>query len=220
MGIGVRGLFQRMLGSRQGPVARPFFKNKTRDEFLEWFAHVAPWSGLDSRITALIVARFDPGVIFESFVLASDEYGLVPQYIALRKFLDTPSGHLAICPSIAQILSLAAENSRSFVIRAMESKQSPVEEVVWHNRNALMALEAAVQIEPDYLPPYLQFALLRAMMRKHDEARTYCMMALERIDEQKKIPSHKSEIESVRQGYEQMLEIESQIQRLLEDLNE
>jgi hypothetical protein len=223
----IRGVFDRMLGkgdlhsisSKSRWSQRPFFKNKTKDDFMEWFSHVAPWSSLDSRITEIIVDRFNADPIFEVFVHASQELNLVSKYIDLQPLLDTEGGHIAICPRIAMILSSAAENSCSVVARDLESKKKVTDELKMHYSYAVDALESSIHIEPNFLPAYVQMALLKAMIGKDGDAKEYCMRGLERIDQLKKAPFYKSQVASIRSAHEEIADVESRIKAILKNLN-
>lgn len=222
----IRNVFDRMLGKselssikqKSNWIPRPFFKNKTKNDFMEWFSNVAPWNRLDSEITETIVDRFNANPIFEVFVHASQELNLVTKYIDLRPLLDTVGGHTAICTQIAMILSSAAENSRLVLTRTLGRTLKYSDEQKRHYSYAVDALESAIYIEPNFLPAYLQIALIKMLIGKNDDAKEYCMSGLEKIEQLKKTPFHKSQIASIRNAHSEIEEAESRIKELLAGL--
>lgn len=220
----IRGVFERMLGRQgfssvpkiRGWRARPFFENKTQEEFVEWFSNVPPWNKVDTRIIEMMTDRFGSNPLFEVFVHVSQERNLVPKYAALESLLGGNGGSSAICPHVAMILSSAAEDSRAAIAAAL--KRGNQNDIKKHYGHAVDALETAIQIEPNIALLYLQLATLKAMIGKNEDARRFCMAGLERIQKLRNVPFHKSSIESVRNAHSDMEEIESHINALLSKL--
>ncbi len=185
------------MGKQSRRFSRPFFENKTNDDYMEWFTHVEPWNKLDSRITEILVDRFDGDPAFEAFVHVSQELNLVPKYIRLQSLLNTDGGRFAICPRIAVELSDAAEHCHSSVGRILESNDKDTDKLKKHWINCVFALESAIYIEPNLLPAYVQMASFKAMVGKNDDAKQYCMKGLEKVEQLKAGPFCKSEIPSI-----------------------
>jgi hypothetical protein len=200
----MRGVFDRMHGiqsevspSKWSP--RPFFENKSDEEFIQWFQNVSPWNKVDISIIKLLIDKFRGNPLFEVFVHASQEQSLIKQYIELNKIARTDAGRFAVCPKIAMILSSAAEDSREKFARAMNSR----------NKNAMQdsyskaadSLEVALVIEPNIALLYLQMATLKALLGKNPEAAEYCHSGLRVIENQKSIPFQSSGISSVNQAH-------------------
>ena len=53
--------------------SKPFYKNKTREEFIEWFSKAKYWNKLNSKIINAIIDKFigDP-LAFEVFIHTSE----------------------------------------------------------------------------------------------------------------------------------------------------
>lgn len=221
----MRGVLDRMFGGQgfssvpktRGWRARPFFENKTKGEFVEWFSNVPPWNKLDTRIAEILIDRFGGDPIFEVFVHVSHERNLVPKYAALQSLVGVDGGKFSICPRIAMILASAAEDSRSAI--AMALKRGNQNDLKKHYGHAVDALESAIKIEPNIALLYLQIATLKASIGKNEDARRFCKAGLERIQKLKSVPFHKSSIESVRNARSDMEEIESDINALLSKLS-
>lgn len=216
----IRGVFDRMFGgpgtTSVAPSAWkpcPFYANKTRDDFLRWFANVPPWNKVDATIIEMLIGKFGSNPLFEVFVHTSQEEGLINKYAQLNHIARTDAGRFAIYPRIAMILSAAAEDSRAAIAKAMNNKN--VDALKTHYPKAIDALETAILIEPNIVLLYLQMATLRAMIGKNEEAAEYCRAGLKKIDEQKKVPFDRSAIESVKSAHAENERIGEQLKSVL-----
>lgn len=176
-------------------VPRPFFENKTKEEFQEWFRNVPEWNTLDSGITDSLIDRMLGDPYFELFMFTSMELNLIKEYIPLRQFVGKEYGNVAIYSKIAN--SLFQKGLANFR-KAEEIKQlgfpdgsvgnKRFNEFKTYYKNSMDSFESAIHVEPDFLMPYPFLAKLKLMVNRHNEAFEFCKQGLERIDQMKKIP--------------------------------
>lgn len=217
----MRGIFDRMLGveerkteSKWAP--RPFFENKSDDEFIQWFRNVSPWNKVDALIIQVLIDKFRGNPLFEVFVHTSQEQSLIKRYAEINQIARSDSGRFAVAPKIAMILSSAAEDNREKYARAISAKDQNAMKVSYSR--AVDSVEVALVIEPNIALLYLQMATLKAMLGKNEEATQYCQAGLQVIEKQKKIPFHKSEISSVNQAHSENERIGAALHSVLEKL--
>jgi hypothetical protein len=113
--------------------------------------------------------------------------GVIPQYAPLCGLFDRGVGEVGACPNVAKILVAAgAKHGMMFagLLKAGKRDKS-VEE---HYRNALDACEAAIHVEPGFLPAYLQLARMRQLAGKTDDAIQFCKQGLAHVERMKKAP--------------------------------
>jgi tetratricopeptide (TPR) repeat protein len=216
----IQGVFDRMFGGSSTTSAAPqawkpcpFYANKTKEDFLRWFANVPPWNKVDATIIEMLVGKFESNPLFEVFVHTSQDQGLINKYAQLNHIARTDAGRFAIYPRIAMILSAAAEDSRAAIAKAMSSKN--VDSMKTHYAKAIDSLETAILIEPNVVLLYLQIATLKAMIGKNEEAAEYCRAGLKKIDEQRKVPFGQSAIDSVRGAHAENERIGGQLKSVL-----
>ncbi len=220
----IRGAFDRMFGGHNALSAqpsawrpRPFYENKTKEDFLQWFANVPPWNKVDAAIIGMLINRFESNPLFEVFVHTSQDQSLINKYAQLNQMARTDAGRVAICPKIAMILSSAAEDSRAVFAKAMSNNNAYDQKN--HYIRAASSLETAILIEPTIVLLYLQMATLQAMTGRNAEATKFCRAGLKEIDEQRKIPFNRSSIESVRGTHAENDRIESHLKSVLENVS-
>jgi hypothetical protein len=193
----MKAVFDRMIGRGQPPPAkvkaaqgwtpRPFHANKSEEQVLEWFAHVEPWNRLDPRLLRVLTERLFGNPFFEVFVHASQDCGLITEYMPLRGLFDKGVGDVAAYPQVAQILVMAgAKHSMSFAALVKAGKLDKAAEK--HANLAVDASEAAIHVEPGCLLGYLQLARLKKLIRKTDEAADFCNRGLAQVERMKQSP--------------------------------
>jgi len=221
----IRGIFDRMFGSPGATSALPlawkpcpFYANKTKEDFMRWFANVPPWNKVDATIIEMLISKFGGNPLFEVFVHTSQDQDLINKYAQLNHIARTDAGRFAIYPQIAMILSASAEDSRAAITKAMNSKN--VDALKTHYAKAIDALETAILIEPNVVLLYLQIATLKAMIGKNEEAIEYCRAGLKKIDEQRKVPFDQSAIENVRGAHAENERIEGQLKSVLAQVSD
>jgi hypothetical protein len=194
----MRAVFDRMIGRGQPPPAkvkaarrwtpRPFHANTSKDQVLEWFAHVEPWNRLDPRLLRVLTDRLYGNQMFELFVHASQDSGVIAEYVPLRALFDKGVGDVAACPQVAQILVMAgAKHAMSFaaLVGAGKIGDDAAEKLYG---NAVDCCEAAIYVEPSCLPGHLQLARLKKLIRKTDEAAAFCKRGLAEVERMKRSP--------------------------------
>lgn len=191
----VRAVFDRMMAPGQStpikPLAgwkpRPFHKNESKEQTAEWFAHVEPWSRLDPRLMRVLTERLYGNPMFELFVHASQNCGVIPQYAPLRGLFDKGVGDVAACPNVAKILGAAGAKHAMIFAGLLQAgkRDKSVEE---HYQNALDACEAAIHVEPGFLSGYVQLGRMRQLVGKTDDAIQVCMRGLVQVERMKKAP--------------------------------
>lgn len=194
----VRKVFDRLLGRAEPPgdpskgtsswKPRPFHKSESKEDFDKWFAHTDPWARLDPRLIQLLIQRLYGNPMFEVFVHASQDCKLVHDYIPLRTLFDKGVGEFAACGQIARILTSAGANKGENFARLMRNQRADTEELSSLYGNAMNACEAAIHVEPAFLPAYLQLARLRQLVGKTQDAIGFCKTGLAQVERTKKYP--------------------------------
>lgn len=216
----IREVFERMAsghsavsGIESSWKPRPFHENKSRSDFLQWFANVKPWNEVDAEVLSVLIDRFDGNPLFEVFVHASREQSLVRKFSQLNQLARTESGRHAIGPRVAVMLSSAAEDSREAIAKALNRKHEG--DLQRHYSLAVDSLEAALVIEPNIVLLYLQMATLKAMVGRNEEASSFCKAGLAKIASLKTMPFDRSTLASVREANADMGRMESHLKSVL-----
>jgi hypothetical protein len=220
----MRAVFDRMIGhghpapakvkAARGWTPRPFHANTSKEQVLEWFAHVEPWNRLDPRLLRVLTDRLYGNQMFELFVHASQDSGLIAEYMPLRGLFDKGVGDVAACPQVAQILVMAgAKQSMSFaaLLGAGKIRDDAAEKLY---SEALDCCEAAIHVEPGCLTGYLQLARLKNLARKNDEAAEFCNRGLAQVERMKRslLPTARPDMMG------RVREVEGQLKTLLRTL--
>jgi hypothetical protein len=163
-------------GDRWKP--RAFFENTTREQVLDWFAHVSPWCDLDTRLQDLYILRMMGNPMFELFVHVSMEQNLVAKYRQLENLI--PVGvPAAIYARTADILCSSGRQSRDEFMRLLpNARAGRTEQMSAHYMAAISAFDAAVHIEPDFAPAYAEMATTLMIFQKRKEAADWCRRAI------------------------------------------
>ena len=190
----MRAVFDRMtrpatperVKAARGWTPRPFHANRSKEQVLEWFEHVEPWNRVEPRLLRVLTERLYGNEMFELFVHASQNSGLVTEYIPLRGLFDRGVGDVATCPQVAQILVMAgAKHTMSFaaLLGAGRIDDQAAEKSY---RDALDCCEAAIHVEPGCLLGYLQLARLKKLVRKTHQAADFCKRGLAQVERVKR----------------------------------
>ena len=181
------GLLNWMLGKSEQSFSRPFHKNETEADFREWFSKAPSWNALDPRITDALIDRLYGNPMFEVFVQLSWEADLVKQYAPLAKSLE--SGIVeALYGQINQILYRTGCSSLDRVIDLMRSPQRTQDALKKPYGFAMDSFESSIELQPSFLPAYVQLAVLKHIFNRDDEAREFCNRGLAQVEELKKVP--------------------------------
>jgi hypothetical protein len=219
----MRGLFDRLLGQQQTArprttwTPRPFFKNQSAADYREWFAHAEPWNRVDTRILDALIRRLAGSPMFEVFVHTARESNVIPQFVPLKGLFDRGVGDVALFPQIALIMFTAGQTSREITIRLLSQKRFDDPELAKHYNRTTNALDSALALEPNFLPAYLELALLNLVFGKKSEAKELCDRGLQTIQRLRKAPFEKSGLESIRTAAHDLDEIAQRLQSLRDE---
>lgn len=224
----MRQVFDRMFGSPEKARSlvaaarnwrpRPFYQNHSKEDQEDWFANAPGWNRVDSRLISLLIARLDGNPMFEVFVHASQDCGIIPKYELLSALFDQGVGNVAALPRVAEFLCTAGATQGSRCAEILQSKKGNQKELSTLYGNAMNACEASVAIEPNYLPAYVQLALLRSMLDKKDDASNFCRLGLEAVARLRSAPFHLSELATVKNAHRDLDQVESQLKSILASL--
>ena len=216
----LREVFDRWTGkkpliSKSRWTPRPFFENKSKDDFKEWFAHVEPWNRLDFRLMDILIEKLYTNPMFEVFVHTSQDHNLVPKFIPLQALFDKGVGEVSIFPHIASILYEAALKNRDSVRQIISSKQLNDSELKKQYGLAMDAFESSLLLEPNFYPSYLQLAILKYLIGNKGDAIKFCNQGLETIARMKQAPFQKTNIPSIQNANLEFDKVEAQLKSLL-----
>lgn len=206
------GFFKRLFGkSSNSWVPRPFYENKTKADFREWFLNVPEWSILDTRITDILIDRMFGDPDFELFMHYSTENNLIIEYASLRNLLDSEGNQCAICPKVSQILYQKGVREFEKCANLLQHQSATSHEVIMEGyKLAKWGFETSILVEPDYLPPYYNLASLALMLSNSEDAKTLCGKGLYRINKMKETPlpiQMKKEMEKTEAMFHEMLNL-------------
>lgn len=224
----VRQVFDRMFGSPERARAliagardsrpRPFHDNRSKADQADWFANAPGWKRVDSRLASLLIDRLHGNPMFEVFVHASQDCGVIPKYEPLSTLFDRGAGSIAALPKVAEILCTAGAAQGVRFAELFQSTRGDQKEMSRLYGNAMNACEASVHIEPNYLPAYVQLALLRSMLNKNEDAASFCRLGLEAVSRMRSAPFHRSELPSIKNAHRDLDHIEGQLKSILASL--
>lgn len=224
----VRQVFDRMFGSPEKARAlvaeatnwraRPFHENKSKADAAEWFANAPGWNRIDSRLISALIDRLHGNPMFEVFVHASQDCGVVAKYGPLSTLFDRGVGSVAAVPRVAEILCTAGAAQGAKFAEMFKPQSANQKELSRLYGNAVNACEASLHLEPNYLPSYVHLALLRSMLNKKDDAVRYCTLGLEAVSRLRRAPFHLSALPAIKDAQQDLDQIESHLKAMLADL--
>lgn len=187
------GLLNRLFSGSDPKFSRPFHKNETTADLKEWFAKAPNWKALDSRITDVLIERLQGNPMFEVFVHLSWDTGLIKEYAALGKSLESrfsepqwaPMFSEALCANITKILYRTGCSNRDRVVELMRSSRCSHDELKKHYRFAMDAFECSINMQPTFLLGYLALAALKHLVNRPEEAREFCDRGLAQAEKMK-----------------------------------
>jgi len=161
---------------------KPFYKNETKEEFIEWFSKQQHWSKLNKTIITALVDKFaNDRLAFECFVYVSDKYNLVSNnYIPLSQepgdqdidFLF--STYALTCYNTGAML-------RDQFYKKINQTQQYSKELSKLYESAIYSFESALKLNEYCITAFVQLAFLRAMLQKYEDAIKYCQEGLDKI---------------------------------------
>jgi hypothetical protein len=180
--------------------SKPFHKNTSQDERLDWFRRTRPWHKLNSRIVDALIEKFDNNPLFEVFVVRSMENGLVEVY---EKQLSSRSAEssLIFTATISHILSSiggeAAEKMSRLVVSGSKTGALDTSGLRTLSTIAIDFLDVAIFLEKTNLNAYLQIAGAYSSIGNEEKAKAYVEKGLSVILSLKELPFEKSSLAGI-----------------------
>jgi len=171
-----------------GIFKKPFYKNKTKEEFKTWFRRHNHWNKLDNMVIEAIIDKFiDDKLAFEAFIDVSENCNLIQNnYIALREIISD------IDLLLYQFSSTLYNNGCSFRDRLIEEiKKVPPnqKELAVLLKNSQLSYESCIKLTEFFISAYYQIAFLRGgILEKYDQGIDWCRKGLKKFDELRSIP--------------------------------
>jgi len=153
---------------------KPFYENKSREDFIKWFTETKPWSKLDLNIIEAIVNKFenDPEA-FEVFEWVSETCNLVADnYIPLMDKIGSDETDFALFTFASTLYNIGSLYRDKFV-EAIKRGSNDVKAVSMLLNISHSSFESAIKLNQFCLGAYYQLAFLRGkIMNKNKDA--YC----------------------------------------------
>lgn len=176
--------------------SKPFHANTNNSERKDWFSRTRSWHKVNPGIIDALITKYNDDPMFEVFVVASMENGLVKEYEELGlKGIDSEIA----CSVISGVLVKHGGNASAQVGNMFNSGNINEKKLSTVYENALNLLESAIIVDSNQINAYVQLAGLRGMFNKNDEALNYVQQGLKAIEKIKEsnIPFHKSNIAGI-----------------------
>ena len=172
---------------------KPFYKNKTRKDFIEWFSETKHWNKLNSKIiNALIDKLIDDPNAFEVFVHVSGTCNLISNnYIPLSE--EPGDNDIDLLFSFfALTLYNKGRMFQDKFIQGMKQTQQYNKALSELYKMSLFSFESAIKLNEFCFGAYYQLAFLRGeVIQKYNEGIDYCQKGLEKIAELESIDQSK-----------------------------
>lgn len=171
-----------------GIFKKPFYKNKTKEEFKSWFRRHNHWNKLDNVVIEAMIDKFiDDKLAFEVFIYVSENCKLIQNnYIPLRKRI----GDIDLL--LYQFSLTLYNNGCSFRDRLIEEiKKVPPnqKECVVLLSNSQDSYESCIKLTEFFISAYYQIAFLRGgILEKYNQGIDWCRKGLKKFDELRAIP--------------------------------
>jgi hypothetical protein len=167
--------------------SKPFYKNKTREEFIEWFLKAKNWNILNSKIINAIIDKFigDP-LAFEVFVYTSESCNLISNnFIPSNQKVPLSQESADYADVLLSIFALTLYNTgvlfRDQFIEKMNAGETEVKELSRLLNLSQDSFESALKLNEFLFGAYLSLAYLRGLLNKNDEGLEYCKKGIEKI---------------------------------------
>lgn len=162
---------------------KPFYKNKTREDFIEWFSNAKHWDKLNSKIIGAIIDKFiDDLPAFECFVYISESCNLVlNNYVSLS---EKPSEDVDF---LLSTFALTIYNTgglfRDELLEQMNQDSQNVKALSRSLEMSQLSFESAIMLNEFCFGAYYQLAFLRGeILKKYGQGIDYCKRGLEKIE--------------------------------------
>lgn len=221
----MRQVFDRMFGNPEKARAlvasahdwhpRPFHENQSKADQADWFANAPRWNEVDSRLILLLIDRLHGNLMFEVFVHASQDCGVIPKYEPLNILFDRGVGDVAALPRVAEILCTTGAAQAARFTKILQSGKGDRKELIRLNRNVMNACEASIHLEPNYLQSYVHLALHLSMLNQKDDAVKFCKQGLETVNRLRNYPFHLSELATIKNAHQGLDQVEGVLKSIL-----
>lgn len=181
-------LYKKLTGNNNN--LRPFYENKTQDDFKEWFRLAPIWCKLDEMILDILIKRMYGKQEFELFMFTFMETGLLKQnYKQLNEIamnIDKQVAEIRVCALIQALLNNLGLDSHSKCIERNMINNN--EEFKKYYQLTFDAFESLICFEPKALPPYIYLAKMKMVSKDYEKAKLFCKAGLDQIKEIEKLP--------------------------------
>lgn len=163
---------------------KPFYKNKTKKEFVEWFSKEQHWNKLSPKIIEAFIDKFNSDLpAFEAFVYVSGACKLVSNnYIPLSQESGNEDIEFLFSTYALTLYNTGAMLRDQFY-KKMNQTQEYSKELSGMYEIAMYAFESAIKLNEYCITAFIQLAFLRAMLHKYEDALNYCQQGLDKIAE-------------------------------------
>lgn len=196
---------------------KPFYKNSNSAERKDWFSRTRHWHKVDPQIIDVLIAKYNDDPMFEVFVVASMENGLIKEYESIGlKGIDP---ELA-CTFISEILFKQGSNASAQFRNTFKNGNINQKQLLDVYNNAINLLESAIILESNQIGAYVQLAILKGMLNQNNDALSFVQQGLRTIERIKEsdVPFHKSNIEGVQNLAQHLDDTEKVLLELERDL--
>lgn len=162
--------------------SKPFYKNKTREEFIDWFAKAQNWNKLNSKIINILIDKFiDDPLAFEVFVYTSETCNLISNnYIPLSE--DSSQDMEFLLSTFALTLYNTGALFRDQLIEKINEVSQKTKELSRLLNLAQSSFESAAKLDEFCFGTYYQLAFLKgALLNKYKQGIEYCNQGLAKI---------------------------------------
>jgi len=171
---------------------KPFYKLKTREEFLNWFRKSKHWASLDIKIINAIIDKFITDLpAFDVFVYISENCNLVKNnYLPLSK--DKNADISYILSLFSTTLYNVGSKYRDELIKKSENNSASIKEKARILELSQFAYESALKLDEYQISVYASLgAIWGGICYKFDEGIKYCKQGINKIKEFQAEPSNK-----------------------------
>lgn len=167
-----------------GIFKKPFYKNKTREEFVEWFSKEQHWNKLNRKIIDAFIDNFDNDLpAFEAFIYVSGACNLVSNnYIPLSQEAGDEDIEF-LFSTYALTLYNTGTMLRDQFCKKMDQTQKYSKELSGLYEMTMYSFESALKLNEYCITAFVQLAFLRALLQKYEDALRYCQQGLDKITE-------------------------------------
>jgi hypothetical protein len=169
---------------------KPFYKNETREERQQWFAHTPPWDRVPPAVINAVLDGITDKLLLEVFVSVSMENGLVARYECLED--GGPFGSEGNRAQVAQILTMTGNRAITSLIETVGVNPTEATKTQWMDqagtayRLARNTFEPAIALAKNQFVAYLGLATAYAIVGRQAESQDWAQRGLVEVIELRK----------------------------------